>query len=487
MNPVEAPMNILLVTALREGNVAEVRSILQQQADVNFVDQDAQARTPLHHALESGGNIDIVNALIQARAHVNAASQQGSTPLHYAIQQYSSLSPTILRMLLCARADLMIPDGRGTTSLDSAKMVATQSRQNSRLSSWARQLLNEVTEQPTLAISVIDAKEVRGAQFGDTQNDKIVFYTESSVGLYSLNLQRVIFMKKLRQLQATSFQHLAVNPWLGTIAVLLEIEAKREVEFVQNVCILWPFGQIQDEEPLKLSMQVGTFESRKKSEMLPACIILSKDSQNLVSRLCDGQVFCWQLNAARCQVVSEKNLASRGGLIAASNDGVWIAVVNQAVDNGGQIDLWSHETPAGRKQDPLLIMNLKKRPASLAVKESGSNTSCLLAMVEVSAPGLPVAPVEIFTVDIDNSVTSIYRVRLRAPCHTLSFCDGPEGYLLSGDTEGLILIHDPIQNKHTVYHDNPSIQSTCISIDRSLIVTTEANYLRVFRAPNAAS
>jgi len=314
-----------------------------------------------------------------------------------------------------------------------------------------------------------------------------VFYTESSVGLYSLNLRRVIFIKRLRQLQATSFQHLAVNPWLGTIAVLLEIEAKREVEIIQNVCILWPNGQIQDEEPLKLSMQVGPLEGQKKSEMLPATIILSKNSQNLVSRLCDGQVFCWQLNAARCQVVSEKKLASRGGLIAASRDGFWIAVVNQEADNGGQIDIWSYEATAGRKQDPCLVMNLKKRPSSLAVAESSSNTSCLLALVEVSAPGLPVAPIEVFTVDLDNTVTSLYRVRQRAPCHTLSFCHGPDGLLLSGDTEGLILIHDPSQNKHSMYHDNPGIQSICISVDRTLIVTTEANYLRFFRAPHAPS
>jgi len=487
MNPAELPLNSRLVMALQESNLTEVRSILQQQADVNFIEQHAQAKTPLYRALESGGNIDIVNALMQARAHVNAASQQGRTPLHFAIQQYSSLSPTILRMLLCGRADLMIPDSQGATSLDGLKMVALQSRQNSRLSASARQLLNEVTEQSTVAVSVIDAKEVRSAQFGDMQNDKIVFYTESSVGLYSLHLRRVIFIKRLRQLQATSFQHLAVNPWLGTIAVLLEIEAKREVEVVQNVCILWPNGQIQDEEPLKLSMQIGRLEGRTKSEMLPATIILSKNSQNLVSRLCDGQVFCWQLNAARCQVVSEKKLTSRGGLIAASSNGFWIAVVNQEADNGGQIEIWSYESTAGRKQDPCLVMNLKKRPSSLAVAESSSNTSCLLALVEVSAPGLPVAPIEVFTVDLDNTVTSLYRVRQRAPCHTLSFCHGQDGLLLSGDTEGVILIHDPSQNKHSMYHDNPGIQSICISVDRTLIVTTEANYLRVFRAPHAPS
>jgi len=477
--------------ALHGSDLAEVRNLIQQQADVNFVEQDpqAQARTPLHHALESGGNIDIVNCLIQARSRVNATCRSGSTPLHYAIQQYSSLAPTVIRLLLCAKGDLLIPDARGNTPLDSAKMIALQSRPSSRLSAWARQLLNEVTEQPTVAVSVIDAKEVRSALFGDTQNDRIVFYTESSMGVYSLNLGRVIFTKKLRQLQITSFQHLAVNPWLGTVAVCLEIEGKGEADPTQHACIIWPHGQFQEEEPLKLRIQVGSLEGRNKSEMLPANVILSKSSgpQMLVSRLCDGQVFCWQLNVARCQVVSEKKLTSRGGLIAASNNGFWMAIVNQEVDNGVQVDIWTYESATGRKQDPSLIMNLMKRPSCLCVTESNSNTSCFLALVEEATPGAPLPPIEVFNIDLDNTVTSVYRVRPRALCQTLSFCHGPDALLLSGDADGLIRIHDHVQNKHSMYHDNPGVGSICISVDSNLIVTTEANYFRVFKAPHAPS
>jgi len=229
---------------------------------------------------------------------------------------------------------------------------------------------------------------------------------------------------------------------------------------------------------------MGPLKGRSTSEMLPAFIILSQSSQNLVSRLGDGQVFCWQLNSTRCQVVSEKKLISRGGIIAASSNGFWIAVVNLEADSGGQLDIWSYESATGRQRDPSFVVNLKKRPSCLAVTESSSSTSCLVALVD---EGEPPQPLEIFNISIDGTVTSIYRIRPRAPCHTLSFLYGPEALLLSVDTDGLILIHDHAQNKHSMSHDNPGIQSTCISVDRTLLVTTEANYFRVFMAPEAPS
>merc|ERR1719433_2587813 len=103
-------LNNALLEALRSDNLLQARQLLQQQADVNFVEAAPTTRTPLLHVLEVGGKLDSVNLLLKARANVNAVMSRGKTPLHLAIQQYLSLPPLVIRMLLCHKADLSTPD-----------------------------------------------------------------------------------------------------------------------------------------------------------------------------------------------------------------------------------------------------------------------------------------------------------------------------------------------------------------------------------------
>lgn len=45
----------------------EVRELIQRRADVNFQEGTPYLRTPLHLAVESGGSVDEVGHLLQAR------------------------------------------------------------------------------------------------------------------------------------------------------------------------------------------------------------------------------------------------------------------------------------------------------------------------------------------------------------------------------------------------------------------------------------
>lgn len=83
-----------------------------------------------------------------------------------------------------------------------------QSKEDS--DSRMRQLLNEVTERPTLDTVMVDGQQVHSALFANSQNDKIIFSTDSSIGLYSLSQKRVMYLKKLKQQQKTQQAALAL-------------------------------------------------------------------------------------------------------------------------------------------------------------------------------------------------------------------------------------------------------------------------------------
>jgi len=477
-------LNLQLLSALRANNNSEARLALLAMADVNSVESPRSGKTPLHIALEAGGNVDAVNLLLQANANVNGVrgASRGMTPLHYSIQQYLNLPPLVIRMLLSARADLKQADGWGTTPLDSAKMIARQSlsRESATPESAARvrQLLNEVTEQPTVAVGVMEGGDsVRSAQFADMENNKIVFHTDSSLCVYSLKQRRTIFVKKLRQSPvASQVQHVSVNPALGTIAVCLEIA---EGAAVQNVSIIWPTGQLQEEEPLKLSIHVSLPEG-PEPDALPSCAILSRTQgpQMLLSRLCDGQVYCWRLNAARSQLVSEVKLMSKAGLLAASDNGMWIAAVSlEGAER--EIRVFAHTGTTPRP-----VTSLLKRPVCMSIASNGSEAQspCLLAVTEATADQ-PQLPIEIFMIGADGTSETVYRVRVACPCYSLNFCYGTCTHLLSGHTDGRIVVYDLPRQTSSMSHDSQGVRSISISTDWQLISSTEANYFRVFKVP----
>ena len=108
-----------LVDAVRTGNAAQVRALIDKRVDVNATQQDGT--TPLHWAVDRD-RPDIVQMLIRAGANVKAANRYGATPLWLASVNGN---PKTIAMLLEGGADAGSANADGETAL----MVAARTGQ----------------------------------------------------------------------------------------------------------------------------------------------------------------------------------------------------------------------------------------------------------------------------------------------------------------------------------------------------------------------
>ena len=88
-----------LITAARNGDLAAVRALVQQKADVKAAEGDGA--TALHWA-SYRDQLEIADVLLRAGADANAANDLGATPLWLAAQNGSA---AMTRRLLQAGAD----------------------------------------------------------------------------------------------------------------------------------------------------------------------------------------------------------------------------------------------------------------------------------------------------------------------------------------------------------------------------------------------
>lgn len=100
-----------LVDATRSGNVAAVQALLAKGVDANAAQTDGT--TALHWAVEQD-TPDIVQALIRAGANVTSANRYGATPMWLASINGSAL---VIAMLIEAGADANTASAHGETAL----------------------------------------------------------------------------------------------------------------------------------------------------------------------------------------------------------------------------------------------------------------------------------------------------------------------------------------------------------------------------------
>jgi ankyrin repeat protein len=118
--------------AVRAGNRAAVRALLQQRVNVNA--PDADGTTALHWAVR-GNDGEIVTALLRAGANANAANTYGMTPLTLAATNGNT---AITQALLAAGADPNKPAARGQTPLMTAARAGSAPTVQALLDKGAR-------------------------------------------------------------------------------------------------------------------------------------------------------------------------------------------------------------------------------------------------------------------------------------------------------------------------------------------------------------
>jgi hypothetical protein len=99
-----------LLLAAREGDTAQVRSLIAGGAAVNH--QDRSGTTPLM-AASANGHLEIVQALVEAKADVNLKDASGRTALMAAA---ANRQVEIVSQLIAAKADVQARDAEGKTA-----------------------------------------------------------------------------------------------------------------------------------------------------------------------------------------------------------------------------------------------------------------------------------------------------------------------------------------------------------------------------------
>jgi len=100
-----------LVVAVQQGDMAAVRALLAQRADVNAAEADGT--TVLHRAIERD-HPELVDLLVKAGANVKTPNRYGVSPLQLAA---TIGSPKVIERLLDAGADAKEPTAEGETPL----------------------------------------------------------------------------------------------------------------------------------------------------------------------------------------------------------------------------------------------------------------------------------------------------------------------------------------------------------------------------------
>eukprot|EP00928_Gymnodinium_smaydae_P047050 TRINITY_DN31388_c0_g1_i1.p1 TRINITY_DN31388_c0_g1~~TRINITY_DN31388_c0_g1_i1.p1 ORF type:complete len:607 (-),score=90.55 TRINITY_DN31388_c0_g1_i1:65-1885(-) len=457
-----AALNMALHNAVRASNVDEVRALLEQQADVNSV--TAESCAPLHLAVEESGNVEMVHQLILAKAHVNAQSKRGKTPLHYAMQQLLTIPPLVPLMLIVSKADVRLPDARGTTTMDCAMLLAKQMQQpETRLTDvdrrCARQVLVEVTDHPTTAVHAMGA-DVVTCYFSDRSNERVIYLTETTVGIFDSRKQRVTYCTELQKVGAVGrAKKMSVNPEFGTVAICLEDMAQHSTSI-----IVWPSGKFQDEQPLVLTLEV-----RDCVEPHRYFLSLSRahSQQVLHAGLPDGRIFCWRFNSTRSQISSEEQVPSNSTFLDVSSDGQWVVLATHD-GRDEQVQVWNHENAVNGAK---LVTSFYNAPMALTVTAlpvSGGGCAVALVSRNVSS-GAPLAPIEVFAVTTSGQMTLSYKLTASAPCQTLRFIS--DGHLLGVYNDGLIAVYDLPRRTVARRYCLPETRSVDMSPDCSLIAS----------------
>jgi len=334
--------------------------------------------------------------------------------------------------------------------------------------------------KPEIVIAHKDEKEVLGIAFGDIENDKIVFHTDDLIGCFSLQQNQLVSKHKLTLTHHHfGIRCMTVNPVMGAIACLLEAqphEGEQGDGHFETIITVWPNGILQ-EEPLKLRISPDT----GPTDFMPPAIVSSALTAPLVvvSRVCTQKVFSWRFISMACPI--ETTVTVKGGLIAISSTGRWLAVVEEDDYGKHHTKVWSYTT----HPLPSLVSSLERSPKTMAIAHQGDTV--LLALSDGCPLVSPVLPVEVLAIQPDGRVSCTYRLVPESPCKQLSFCiDNPDFMLCTRD-DGMVCLHNLLRGTAAIHPDDAKIRSACISPNCQLILSAYDNLVQVYKSGEPAA
>ena len=112
-----ATRNLQFINAVRLGDIARVRDLLADRANIDINSQDDRGMTALMYATQSA-HINIIPLLIAANANVNLRDNHGMTALLISVALHTIQDQEqILPLLINARADINLTNNNGFTAL----------------------------------------------------------------------------------------------------------------------------------------------------------------------------------------------------------------------------------------------------------------------------------------------------------------------------------------------------------------------------------
>lgn len=168
-----------LVTAVKDGNTAQVQSLLDQGENPNLKAKDG--KTVLMLAAYQG-HTDIAKLLIDKGADVNAKDSDGKTALMYAAQQGNI---DVAKLLLENGADINAVDNNGKTALQIAQ-DNNQTKMVEFLKNWDKPVPKPETPAPVTPAPVTVSNEQLSSVYFDFDQSSL---RDDQVGVMNDNLK----------------------------------------------------------------------------------------------------------------------------------------------------------------------------------------------------------------------------------------------------------------------------------------------------------
>ncbi|MDM2172972.1 ankyrin repeat domain-containing protein [Mycobacteroides abscessus] len=108
-----------------EYRLANTRHLIDSGADVNAADDDGS--TPLHAAV-ADDSVEIVRYLLDAGADLEHANNKGETPLNVAVGNTTSNAGEIIQFLRDRGADPYRPANNGVSAIDYLRRIGNQDK-----------------------------------------------------------------------------------------------------------------------------------------------------------------------------------------------------------------------------------------------------------------------------------------------------------------------------------------------------------------------